>query len=83
MNQIVVGQVKLPSTGESLTLSARRMSVMNWLSSLISEYLAGICETANTWGLLKKPDRLQRSLFQRWRADKLTSIRAIHDCYNC
>jgi hypothetical protein len=35
------------------------------------------------WGLLKKPDRLQRSLFQRSRADKLASTRAIHDCYNC
>ena len=34
-------------------------------------------------GLLKKPDRFQRSLFQRLKPDKLASIRAIDDCYNC
>jgi hypothetical protein len=34
-------------------------------------------------GLLKKPNRLQRSLFQRLKPDKLASIRAIDDCYNC
>jgi hypothetical protein len=39
--------------------------------------------TLSKWGLLKKPDRLQRSWFQRLRADKLRSIKAIHDCYNC
>jgi hypothetical protein len=34
----------------------------------------------STSGLLKKPDRLQRSLFQRLKPDKLASIRAIDDC---
>jgi hypothetical protein len=34
-------------------------------------------------GLLKKPDQLQRNLFQRLKPDKLASIRAIDDCYNC
>ena len=34
-------------------------------------------------GLLKKPDRLQRSLFQRSKHDKLAPKRAIDDCYNC
>ena len=31
-------------------------------------------------GLLKKPDRLQRSLFQRSKPDKLALFRAIDDC---
>lgn len=34
-------------------------------------------------GIPEKPDRLQRSLFQRLRAHKLRVIRAIHDCCNC
>jgi len=33
--------------------------------------------------LLKKTDPLRRSLFQQPRVDKLASIRAINDCYNC
>ena len=33
--------------------------------------------------LLKKPDRLQHNLFQRSKRDKLTTKRAIDDCYNC
>ncbi len=34
-------------------------------------------------GLLKKPDRLQRNLFQRSKPVKLAAYRAIDDCYNC
>jgi ppGpp synthetase/RelA/SpoT-type nucleotidyltranferase len=34
-------------------------------------------------GLLKKPDRLQRKLFQRSKPVKLAAYRAIDDCYNC
>ena len=37
----------------------------------------------NNSGLLKKPDPLRRNLFQRSRPDKLASIMAIADCYNC
>ena len=35
------------------------------------------------WGLLKKPDRLRRSLFQASRSNKLATNRAINGCYNC
>jgi hypothetical protein len=52
------------------------------LAELAAE--AGISlRCAYKWGLLKKPDRLRRSLFQRSRVDKLALIRAINDCYNC
>jgi hypothetical protein len=35
------------------------------------------------WGLLKKPDRLQRNWSQRSRGIKLAMTRAIEDCFNC
>jgi hypothetical protein len=40
-------------------------------------------EESRKEGLLKKTDPLRRSLFQQPRVDKLASIRAINDCYNC
>jgi len=40
-------------------------------------------DNSNNEGLLKKTDPLRRSLFQQPRVDKLASIRAINDCYNC
>jgi hypothetical protein len=36
-----------------------------------------------TSGLLKKPNRLQRSLFQPSKSDKLATNRTIDDCCNC
>ncbi|MCF8141906.1 MAG: hypothetical protein K9J75_12515 [Cyanobium usitatum Tobar12.5m-G36] len=35
------------------------------------------------FGTTEKPDRLQRSLFQRTKLDKLALLRAINDCYSC
>ena len=35
------------------------------------------------WGLLKKPDQLQRNWFQRLRPGKLVPYGAIKDCCNC
>jgi hypothetical protein len=36
-----------------------------------------------TLGLLKKPDPLRGSWFQRLKPDKLALILAIDDCHNC